>query len=108
MSISVTKIGSHRVISCAGPLDISTLPRLSDALERHVGAGSSVVVDLDGITVVDSTTVGVLLGAAARQRETSSRFTVVCSNREIVARLEQLGLVPAVPLATSVHDIASD
>lgn len=107
MSFDVSTVGDHRVIGCAGALDLSSLPQLSDLLDRHVGVDRSVVLDLDGITVIDATTAGVLIAAAHRQREAGKRFTVVCSNPAILERLTRLGLADAIALATSIHDIAS-
>lgn len=110
MSLSVTteRIGRHLVLSLEGALDVSSLPRLSDALSRHLRPSDSAVLDLDGITVLDDAAVGILLGAALRRNETNERLTLVCNNPSIIDRLRGSGLAANVLIVSSVHDIASD
>jgi anti-sigma B factor antagonist len=53
------------VVAPTGDLDVFTSPRLRQALDR-LHASSRVVVDMDGVTFIDSSALGVLLGAARR------------------------------------------
>ena len=43
-------IAGRTVLTFDGALDMSTLPQLSDILARHAEAGSTLAIDLDGIT----------------------------------------------------------
>ena len=43
-------IAGRMVLTFDGALDMSTLPQLSDILARHAEGGSTLAIDLDGIT----------------------------------------------------------
>lgn len=107
LRVSTQEIGRHLVLAFDGELDLSSLPRFSDALARHLRPTVSAVLDLDGITVLDDAAVGILLGAAARRREAGDTLAVVCTNPAITERLERMGVGASVPVVSSVHDIAS-
>ena len=64
------KVGSDAVVvRMKGDADLHNAPALRDALERAIGEGAmTVVVDLTGVTFVDSMMLGVLLGAVRRLR----------------------------------------
>ena len=52
------------VVSVTGELDVATAPDLRARLDEAIDAGSAVViVDLLGVTFLDSTALGVLIGA---------------------------------------------
>lgn len=61
---------SVRVLSLHGDADLHSAPELREALRDAIDEGATtLVVDLSGTTVLDSTSLGVLLGALKRIRE---------------------------------------
>lgn len=94
------------VIGFVGELDLSTLPQLSDLLNKAINQSHQhVALDLDGITVLDDAALGILLGTASRIRTNGGRMYVVCSHPKIVNHLQRTQLDLIIPLANSVHDI---
>ena len=72
------------VISLSGEVDLYTAPELKAALLRLVAEGPTrIVVDLSGATFVDSTTLGVLLGAVKRLRLIGGELVLVCADLNI-------------------------
>jgi len=65
--------GSTLLLS--GELDLAAAPEFRRAL-RSLGSGP-VVVDLSGVTFLDSVGVGLLIGADRRAREAGGRLTLV-------------------------------
>lgn len=66
----VTKIGAVEVLEVpAGPLDAGTAPALREALVRRCVAARKVVLDLKGVTFVDSSGLGAILGGFRAMRE---------------------------------------
>ena len=60
--------GQHTVVGVTGELDVATSPMLRDSLLALVNRGAdSLVVDLRGVTFIDSTGVGSLLRIHHRQ-----------------------------------------
>jgi anti-sigma B factor antagonist len=61
----------------AGELDIATGPRLRAALEE-LGAAEAVVIDLSGLTFMDSSALALLLEFARELRERDGRLAIAC------------------------------
>lgn len=99
-------IGENYVIGFVGELDLSTLPQLSDLLNKAINQSHQhVALDLDGITVLDDAALGILLGAASRIRTNAGHMYVICSNPKIVDYLRRTQLDRIIPVVNSVHDI---
>jgi anti-sigma B factor antagonist len=72
------------VVALGGEVDLYTAPELKAALLPLIASGPSrVVVDMTEATFVDSTALGVLLGAVKRLRPLGGDLVIVCSNPNI-------------------------
>ena len=106
LSSHATLIDDIYVIGFTGELDMSTLPKLSDLLNKAINDNHvHLALDLDGITVLDDAALGILLGASSRIRINGGHMYIVCSNPKISDYLKRTQLDLIIPLATSVHDI---
>ena len=80
------------VIAVEGELDLSTAPqlkwRLVDALDQ---GRSAIVVDLAGVTFMDSTALGVLVGVR-RSLDVGARLGVVCTEPNVLNIFQMSGL----------------
>jgi anti-sigma B factor antagonist len=69
------------VITLAGILDMNDVARLRAELKRLVQEGhKKIIVDLDALEYLDSSGLGVLVGALARIREQDGDLPIVVSN----------------------------
>ncbi|MGH2904101.1 MAG: STAS domain-containing protein [Solirubrobacteraceae bacterium] len=81
-----------RVLAVEGELDLASAPRLKWALSDVLGAGySQVVLDLAGVTFIDSTALGVLIGVQ-RRRDVPARLGIVCVHPNVLRIFELSGL----------------
>ncbi|MGH3111545.1 MAG: STAS domain-containing protein [Gaiellaceae bacterium] len=72
------------VLAIYGEADMRIASELKDRLGEVIDDGpSAVVLDLSAATFVDSTALGVLLGAMKRQQSRSGRFRIVAPVSEI-------------------------
>ena len=78
--------GAAVVVAIRGEHDLYTAPALREQLSALVADGQPVVVDLSGCTFIDSSILGVLLGALRRTREAGSAFVVVLGEGEPAVR----------------------
>lgn len=92
------QLGELHALVVEGELDLSSVPALHNALSRLLveGRGTTVAVDLDGLTVLDDAGLGVLLGAAGRAREAGGDLVLVCTDERMRARFERSGLARAI------------
>ena len=85
--------GDGYVISLAGEVDLYTAPEFKAQLLDVIGKGAKdVVVDFSNTTLIDSTTLGVLVGGVKRLRQNEGQLSLVCSDRNITKIFEITGL----------------
>src|SRR5215210_2734016 len=98
LSTSTIVVGDDAVISLSGEVDLSTIPALHDALTKALAhhPGRLIVIDLDGVTVLEDTGLGILLGAAGSARQTGADLVVVCNNMRLRERLDRTGFSRAI------------
>jgi anti-sigma B factor antagonist len=98
LSTSTIVVAGDAVISLSGEIDLSTLPLLHDALTKALAhhPGRMIVIDLDGITVLEDVGLGILMGAAGSARQSGADLVVVCNNMRLRERLDRTGFSRAV------------
>jgi anti-sigma B factor antagonist len=98
LSTSTIVAGGDAVISLSGEVDLATIPLLHDSLSKALAhhPGRLIVVDLDGVTVLEDMGLGVLLGAAGSARQAGADLVVVCNNMRLRERLDRTGFSRAV------------
>lgn len=91
---SLTVLGDLPVLQASGEIDLATLPYFHDQLNRAISlhVGAEVFVDLDGVTALDDTGIGMLLGAAGRAREHGGDLLLVCNSDRLRSRFSLTGL----------------
>jgi anti-sigma B factor antagonist len=83
----------RHVVAVAGEIDLFTAPELKSALGDAVESGRSrIVVDLTQTTFLDSTALGVLIGAVKRLRSRDGVLTIVNIDPNIAKTFEITGL----------------
>ena len=93
--------------SCStGPVDLSTVPTLQNALARVVAErpGERIAVDLDAVDALDDVGLGILLGAAGRARRSGGDIVIVCANDRLRDRFGLTGLDRAITVTSSIAD----
>src|SRR5918912_3313340 len=69
LSLATRTVAEHTVLEVGGEVDVYTAPRLRERLVELVDGGArDVVVDLSRVDFLDSTGLGVLVGALKRLR----------------------------------------
>ena len=91
----VDRMAGCAVVRAAGELDARTVHEFHDAVTEAAKLASHVVIDLDGVTFVDSSGLGGLIAARTSARESGGSVSLV-SPPPLVRRL--LG-------STRLHDV---
>jgi anti-sigma B factor antagonist len=77
------------VITVSGELHVSTAPTFSRRLNDAIGQGkTAVVLDLSGVTFIDSTGLSVLLNGLRRVTRRGGRMAIVCTNPTVLRLFE--------------------
>ncbi len=91
-----------------GEVDAHTAPQLKSAIAAALDRGSTeLIADLDQVTFMDSTGLGVLVGGLKRLREVGGELRIVCTRRPILRILEITGLDKVIPLYSALAEATS-
>jgi anti-sigma B factor antagonist len=83
----------RHVLAVRGEIDLFTAPELKQVLAESIEAGRTrVVVDLTETTFLDSTALGVLIGAVKRLRSRDGALAIVNVDENIAKTFEITGL----------------
>ena len=92
------------VIAVSGEIDVATAPQLRECLQRVIAQGEpTIVLDLLGVTFLDSTALGVLVGALKRCREAGGDLHIVVADPRIMKIFEITGLTNVFTIADSLQ-----
>ena len=83
-------------VTVGGELDLHAAPEVKESLLRSIDAGARrLVVDLSDATFIDSTAIGVLVGARKRLDERGGSIHMACTNEHVLSVFEMAGLAEA-------------
>ncbi len=109
LGIDVRRIASHAVVDVKGEIDVYTAPKLREKLIELVSEGSyDVVVNLEGVDFLDSTGLGVLVGALKRVKAHDGSLSLVCTQDKILKIFKITGLTRVFTIHQSVEAAAGD
>ena len=96
------------VISLAGEVDLYTAPEFKQQLLDVIGKGAkSVIVDFTTTTFIDSTTLGILIGASKRLRSRGGDVSLVCGDGDI-RKIFEITLLDRIFTIDATRDEALD
>ena len=108
LGIDVRTVDSHSVVDVKGEIDVYTAPKLREKLIELVSEGSyEVVVNLEGVDFLDSTGLGVLVGALKRVKAHDGNLSLVCTQDKILKIFKITGLTKVFPIHNSVEQATS-
>ncbi len=95
MRISIESEPGRVICRISGDLDASSAARLRAVLSEQLGEGADVVVDLAGLGFIDSSGLGVLVGALKRYDAANHRLSLRAPTPSLRRVLEMTGLAAA-------------
>ena len=100
MDISVSDNGAVKVVAISGEVDLSTSPKVRDALLDCILGGASVVVDLADVSYIDSSGVASLVEAYQSAKSRGHKFALAQVGETPLrvlklARLDQVFIIHA-------------
>jgi anti-sigma B factor antagonist len=92
--IKTEELADHAyLVALTGEVDLYKAPEFKKKLLELIAQGAKqVIVDFSETTFIDSTALGVLVGAVRRLRVSEGQLSLVCSDRSITRVFEITGL----------------
>lgn len=104
LSLATRIVADHAVLEVGGEVDVYTAPRLRERLSELIDSGArNVVVDLGRVDFLDSTGLGVLVGAHKRLRPVGGTFSLVCAKESLLKVFRITALDQIIPLHDTVE-----
>jgi anti-sigma B factor antagonist len=88
------------VVTVAGELDLSTIPLLEKDLLREAGSDGDVIVDLTGVSFIDSSGIALLIEAFRAGGDSTRLFTVVAAESQVDRVFQLAGIDRVLPVFT--------
>ena len=105
LDISTQNEGAACTIALSGEVDVYTSPRLKQELIEVVGSGCvHIVVDLENLSFIDSSGLGVLVSGLRRVKEKGGTMRLVCTKDSILKIFRITGLDKVFALFTTVEE----
>jgi anti-sigma B factor antagonist len=101
--------GDTHVVAVTGEVDIFTAPEFKHQVMMAIAAGAErLVVDLTGTSFIDSSSLGVLIGAHRRLTAGGGRLLVACNREAIVKTFKITGLDSVFEVVDSLEAALGD
>ncbi|HEY6744033.1 MAG TPA: STAS domain-containing protein [Lapillicoccus sp.] len=85
LDIGTSVVDGRTVVQVVGEIDVYTAPQLRERLDAEIDAGRyDLVVDLSGVTFMDSTGLGVLVGRLKQIRLNDGSMRLVCAHDRVL------------------------
>ncbi len=108
LDVGIGEVGDVTVVSLRGPLDIYTVPGFRERVDAVSIPGRRLVVDLTGVTILDSSGLAALLRLRNRAgAHEPFRFALVCPRRRVRRIFDIAGLRPAFVMERDLDDVLS-
>ncbi len=102
---ATSESGGWTVLTASGEIDVAAAPDLREQLVDLIETGATeLVVDLEGVDFIDSTGLGVLVGAVRRARSADGDVRLVCTNTRLLKVFDVTGLDEVFTIVDTVDD----
>lgn len=106
LTFDTTEYNGWTVLAVGGEIDVATAGQLRDQVSAMISDGAHrIVADLDGVEFMDSTGLGVLVGAHKSLVDAGGAMRVVCSQPTILKVFDITGLNAVIPLVDKIEDV---
>jgi len=105
--ITSSRHGETELVTAAGELDLASAATFRQALREATtagGAGSRVVVDLGDVELLDSVSLGMLLGARRRVLERNGLLRIVADTPGVLRTFELTGTTDLFELVRTLDE----
>lgn len=105
LDVTTRTVGDFTVLEVSGEVDVYTAPRLREAIIDQTSAGNfNLVIDLSRVEFLDSTGLGVLVGALKRIRDNEGSLTLAAAPSRILKVFKVTGLTKIFTLTETVEE----
>lgn len=106
LTIETKRSGTWTVLQVAGELDLHTSPALRDGISEALDGGThKLAIDLEHVGFMDSSSLGILVTALKRIRESNGELALVGVNGSPLKVLSLTGIDRLMPMFDAAADL---
>jgi anti-sigma B factor antagonist len=103
LSVDSSPAGERTLVAVGGEIDVYSAPRLRERLVELINSGHhDLIIDLEDVDFLDSTGLGVLVGALKRVRAHQGSLRLVCTQERLLKIFRITGLAKVFGIYASV------
>ena len=108
LEIPDTDVDGWTIVAAAGEIDVAAAPELREQLVALLAGGTErIVVDMERVDFIDSTGLGVLVGALRRARAAGGDVRLDCTNTRLLKVFGVTGLDDVFTIGGTVDEVVS-
>lgn len=96
--------GRSIVVTLSGEIDVAAAPTVRERLEQAASRDGTLIVDLTGVSFIDSTALGVLIGIHKQRAGADAGMRLVVSEPRILKVFEITGLTDLFDIVPSLAE----
>ncbi len=105
LEIPDQNVDGWTVVAASGEIDVAAAPVLREQLVKLINDGTTkMVIDIENVDFIDSTGLGVLVGAIRRARSAGGDVRLVCTNSRLLKVFDVTGLDEVFTIEATVDD----
>ena len=105
LEITIDRNDTSCVVTLEGEIDVYTAPRLKETLVDAIEGGCTyLILDMKRVAFIDSSGLGVLVGALRRAKERSGSVRLVCERDNILKIFRITGLDKVFPIFADIAE----
>jgi anti-sigma B factor antagonist len=108
LSLRTSTVGVHSVLAVTGEVDVYSAPQLRDRLTELIDSGKrAVIVDLSGVSFLDSTGIGTLVAGLNQAASAGGQLGLVCDQDRILKLFRITGLDGVFRIYPTIAEVAA-
>ncbi len=102
LTIDIEEKVSQVIMTLAGEIDIYTAPKLKDKLNELVSSkNADVIVDLQGVSYMDSTGLGTFVSGLKHAEDSESKLKLIGANERLLRLFQVTGLDDVIDVSSA-------
>lgn len=108
LSLETREASGRTIVVVGGEIDVYTAPRLRDQISDLVASGKyRLVIDMEAVDFLDSTGLGVLVGALKKVRAHDGSMELICGQDRLLKIFRITGLAKVFTIHASEDEALS-
>lgn len=104
MKVTADTRDNYILISVKGTLSIENISPFEAQLNRHVDNQSNIIIDLEDLSFIDSSSLGIIVVYFTKSEKNSKHFALININPDILQMFKITGLDKRIKLFSSLDD----